>query len=113
MENFLYPVIIFQMVTLFFNNNYSSIPLHLELDYWSMRLKNMESIYFQLKDPKVKQIDLVLEKTQSPYSQYFKNLVNNVTAGKRKIINLVKENYDRYFLFLNKFYSNSFSIIRN
>lgn len=85
MENFLYPVIIFQIVTLFFNNNYSSIPLHLELDYWSMRLKNMESIYFQLKDPKVKQIDLVLEKTQSPYSQYFKNLVNNVTAGKRKI----------------------------
>lgn len=46
----------------------------------------MESIYFQLKDPKVKQIDLVLEKTQSPYSQYFKNLVNNVTAGKRKIV---------------------------
>lgn len=88
MENFLYPVIIspfFKWQRYFLINNYSSIPLHLELDYWSMRLKNMESIYFQLKDPKVKQIDLVLEKTQSPYSQYFKNLVNNVTAGKRKV----------------------------
>ncbi|KAG9431525.1 dynein beta chain, ciliary [Apis mellifera carnica] len=70
-----------------------------ELDYWSMRLKNMESIYFQLKDPKVKEIDLVLEKTQSPYSQYFKNLVNNVTAAllETRDINLYLKPLETYF----------------
>lgn len=51
-----------------------------------MRLKNMESLYFQLKDPKVRQIDIFLEKTESPYSEYFKNLVKNVTAGKYTIV---------------------------
>ena len=42
----------------------------------------MESLYYQLKDPKVRQMDLFLEKMESPYSVYFKNLVKNVTACK-------------------------------
>ena len=46
----------------------------------------MESLYFQLKNPKVRQMDIFLEKTESPYSEYFKNLVRNVTAGKYTIV---------------------------
>ncbi|KOC63491.1 Dynein beta chain, ciliary [Habropoda laboriosa] len=51
-----------------------------EIEYWNMRLKNMESLYRQLKDPKVMQIEVFLEKVESPYSAYFKNLVKNVVG---------------------------------
>ncbi|CAK9799022.1 Dynein beta chain, ciliary [Anthophora plagiata] len=51
-----------------------------ELEYWSMKLKNMESLYRQLKDPKVMQIEVFLERMESPYSAYFKNLVKNVVG---------------------------------
>ncbi|XP_076235061.1 dynein beta chain, ciliary [Calliopsis andreniformis] len=52
-----------------------------ELEYWTLRLKNMESIYQQLKDPRVVQMDAFLERMESPYSEYFKNLIKNVAAS--------------------------------
>ncbi|KAK1137302.1 hypothetical protein K0M31_001815 [Melipona bicolor] len=80
------------------SKNGKEIPVS-ELDFWSMRLKNMESLYFQLKDPKVRQIDIFLEKTESPYSEYFKNLVRNVTAAllETRDINLYLKPLEIYF----------------
>ncbi|XP_076548684.1 dynein beta chain, ciliary isoform X2 [Osmia lignaria lignaria] len=51
-----------------------------EMNYWNMRLKNMESIYLQLKNPKIVRMDVFLQEMASPYSEYFKNLIKNVTA---------------------------------
>lgn len=46
-----------------------------------MRLKNMESIYLQLKNPKIVKMDVFLQQMASPYSEYFKNLIKNVAAS--------------------------------
>ncbi|XP_076381799.1 dynein beta chain, ciliary-like [Megalopta genalis] len=56
------------------------IPEQSELNYWSMRLKNMESLYQQLKDPRVVSMRMFLEQMESPYSEYFTNLVKHVAA---------------------------------
>ncbi|XP_024226426.2 dynein beta chain, ciliary isoform X1 [Bombus impatiens] len=81
-----------------FSTNEKEIPVS-ELVYWNMRLKNMESLYYQLKDPKVRQMDLFLEKMESPYSVYFKNLVKNVTASllETRDINLYLKPLEMYF----------------
>ncbi|XP_017887523.2 dynein beta chain, ciliary-like [Ceratina calcarata] len=70
-----------------------------ELDYWNMRLKNMESLYYQLKDSKVMQLDTFLEQLESPYSEYFKNLVKNVAAAllETRDINLYLKPLEVYF----------------
>ncbi|KAK2582958.1 hypothetical protein KPH14_009015 [Odynerus spinipes] len=52
-----------------------------ELEFWSKRVKNLESIYQQMKDPRVKKMGSILELTESPYSEYFNTLWKNVIAG--------------------------------
>ncbi|XP_076749597.1 dynein beta chain, ciliary-like [Xylocopa sonorina] len=81
-----------------FSKNGKQQPIS-ELDYWNMRLKNMESLYYQLKDPMILQIDIFLEKMESPYSAYFKNLVKNVAAAllETRNINLYLWPLNSYF----------------
>ncbi|XP_078034037.1 dynein beta chain, ciliary-like [Augochlora pura] len=57
------------------------IPEQSELNYWSMRLNNMESLYQQLKDPRVTSMRTFLEEMESPYSEYFTNLIKHVAAS--------------------------------
>ncbi|XP_047352693.1 dynein beta chain, ciliary-like [Vespa velutina] len=52
-----------------------------ELDFWFKRIKNLESIYQQIKDPRVKKMGSILELTESPYSEYFKTIWKNVIAA--------------------------------
>ncbi|XP_076624613.1 dynein beta chain, ciliary-like [Colletes latitarsis] len=70
-----------------------------ELDYWDLRLKNLESLYLQLKDPGVIHMDMFLEETKSPYSEFFKNLIKNVAATllETRDINLYLKPLESYF----------------
>ncbi|XP_046432396.1 dynein beta chain, ciliary-like [Neodiprion fabricii] len=66
--------------TLAFNNNNHPLP-NAEIDFWSLRLKNIESIYDQMRDPRVKKMVSLLELTESPYLPCFKTLFKNVVAA--------------------------------
>lgn len=52
-----------------------------EIEFWRQRLENVESIYNQMRDPRVKKMASILELTKSPYSPRFKNLSKDVIAG--------------------------------
>lgn len=52
-----------------------------EVEFWFHRLKNLEYIYDQLRDPRVKKMGEYLELTQSTYSKTFKTLFKNIVAG--------------------------------
>ncbi|XP_043279274.1 dynein beta chain, ciliary-like [Venturia canescens] len=54
---------------------------NLEVDFWRQRLRNLESIYDQMQDPRVKRMISLLETTESPYLPSFTNLFKNVVAG--------------------------------
>nr|CAH7754609.1 unnamed protein product [Callosobruchus chinensis] len=52
-----------------------------EIDFWNARNKNLESIYDQLGDPRVKKMGEYLELTRSTYSGTFKSLFKSVVAA--------------------------------
>lgn len=52
-----------------------------EVEFWNARLKNLENIYDQLRDPRVKKMVLYLEGTGSSYLSCFKNMFKNIVAG--------------------------------
>ncbi|XP_045472902.1 dynein beta chain, ciliary-like isoform X2 [Harmonia axyridis] len=52
-----------------------------EVEFWFNRLKNLEYIYDQLRDPRVKKMGEYLELTNSTYSKTFKTLFKNIVAG--------------------------------
>ncbi|KAK9886614.1 hypothetical protein WA026_017536 [Henosepilachna vigintioctopunctata] len=52
-----------------------------EIEFWYNRLKNLEYIYDQLRDPRVKKMGEYLELTRSTYSKTFKTLFTNIVAG--------------------------------
>lgn len=52
-----------------------------EIEFWRQRLVNVESIYNQMRDPRVKKMASILELTKSPYSACFKTLLKDVVAG--------------------------------
>ncbi|XP_014471080.1 PREDICTED: dynein beta chain, ciliary-like [Dinoponera quadriceps] len=52
-----------------------------EIEFWRQRLVNVESIYNQMRDPRVKKMASILELTKSPYSACFKTLLRNVIAA--------------------------------
>lgn len=52
-----------------------------EVEFWNARLKNLENIYDQLRDPRVKKMVLYLEGTGSSYLTCFKNMFKNIVAG--------------------------------
>jgi dynein heavy chain len=44
------------------------------------------SLFFQLRDPKVRKMAELLERTQSSYFPSFKNIFRDVVAGKRQSV---------------------------
>ncbi|XP_060520898.1 dynein beta chain, ciliary-like [Cylas formicarius] len=52
-----------------------------EIEFWNARNKNLESIYDQLRDPRVKKMGEYLEITKSTYSKSFKTLFKNVVSA--------------------------------
>ncbi|XP_032221173.2 dynein beta chain, ciliary [Nematostella vectensis] len=52
-----------------------------ELDFWKARAANLECIFEQLHDPKVRRMAELLEKTQSSYFPAFKKIFKDVVAA--------------------------------
>lgn len=52
-----------------------------DIDFYASRLRNLEGIYSQLRDPRVKRMAHYLEDTRSVYLECFKTLLTNVVAG--------------------------------
>lgn len=52
-----------------------------EIEFWNLRLKNLQYIYEQLKEPKVKSMAVVLELTNSAYYSCFRNLFKNTVMA--------------------------------
>lgn len=53
-----------------------------DIEFYSQRLKNLEGIYSQLRDPRVKRMAHYLEDTRSVYLNCFKTMLTNVVGGK-------------------------------
>ncbi|KAF4519850.1 hypothetical protein B566_EDAN005192, partial [Ephemera danica] len=52
-----------------------------EIHFWNARLSNLENIYDQLKEEKVRKMAVILEKTDSAYFPCFKNLFRNIIGA--------------------------------
>ncbi|KAJ8957969.1 hypothetical protein NQ318_001970 [Aromia moschata] len=52
-----------------------------ELEFWNLRLRNLQYIYEQLREPKIKSMAVILEKTNSAYYSCFKNVFKNVVMA--------------------------------
>ncbi|XP_073950935.1 dynein beta chain, ciliary-like, partial [Choristoneura fumiferana] len=52
-----------------------------DIDFYAFRLKNLEGIYSQLRDPRVKRMAHYMEDTKSVYLDCFKNMLTNVVAA--------------------------------
>lgn len=52
-----------------------------EVEFWNARLKNLENIYDQLRDPRVKKMIIYLESTNSTYLTSFKNIFKDIVAA--------------------------------
>ncbi|KAJ2944771.1 hypothetical protein O0L34_g1660 [Tuta absoluta] len=57
-----------------------SLPLD-EINFYQQRLVNLEGIYMQLRDPRVRRMVLYLEKANSVYMDCFKTLLINVVTA--------------------------------
>lgn len=55
-----------------------------EICFWNSRLRNLEYIYDQLRDERVRKMAVILETTDSAYFPSFKTLFHNIVAGKKK-----------------------------
>lgn len=74
------------------------VPLR-EVAFWEKRLKTLESVYEQLRDPRVKKMASILELTESVYYSCFKILFRNVVAGvaEARDINLFLKPLSKHF----------------
>lgn len=52
-----------------------------ELQFWNLRLRNLQYIYEQLKDSKVRSMAIILEKTNSAYYSCFRNLFKSTVLA--------------------------------
>ena len=52
-----------------------------ELHFWNLRLQNLHYIYEQLREPRVRSMAVILEKTNSAYYSCFKNLFKNIVIA--------------------------------
>ena len=52
-----------------------------EVHFWNSRLRNLEHIYEQLRDERVRKMAVILERTDSAYWPSFKSLFRNIVAG--------------------------------
>lgn len=57
-----------------------------DIEFYAQRLKNLEGIYSQLRDPRVKRMAHYLEDTRSVYLTCFKTMLTNVVGGKQSWI---------------------------
>ena len=55
----------------------------LEIDFWNSRLCNLEYIYEQLRDERVRKMAIILEKTDSAYYPCFRTQFQNIVAGQQ------------------------------
>ncbi|KAL1512674.1 hypothetical protein ABEB36_002231 [Hypothenemus hampei] len=69
-----------QTSQLCFANGANPVPAN-EIDFWNSRMKNMESIYDQLCDPRVKKMSEYLELTKSTYYKAYKTLFKDIVAA--------------------------------
>lgn len=53
----------------------------LEIDFWNLRSKNLQYIYQQLREPRIKSMAHILEKTNSAYYSCYKTLFKNVVLS--------------------------------
>ncbi|CAC5422117.1 DNAH [Mytilus coruscus] len=53
-----------------------------EIEFWKTKATNLECIYDQLKEPKVRKMAELLEKIKSSYYPVFKDIFRDVIAGK-------------------------------
>ncbi len=52
-----------------------------EIEFWKAKAQNLDCIYEQLRDPKVRKMAEMLEKSNSSYFPSFKNIFRDVVAG--------------------------------
>ncbi|XP_034234645.1 dynein beta chain, ciliary [Thrips palmi] len=52
-----------------------------EVHFWNSRLRNLEHIYEQLRDERVRKMAVILERTDSAYWPCFKSLFRNIVAA--------------------------------
>ena len=53
-----------------------------EVEFWKAKAQNLDCIYEQLRDPKVRKMAQLLEKTNSSYFPAFKEIFRDVVSGK-------------------------------
>ena len=63
-----------------------------EIEFWKAKAQNLDCIYEQLRDPKVRKMAEMLEKSNSSYFPSFKNIFRDVVAGED-----LAEHYTCYF----------------
>lgn len=61
-----------------------------DIEFYANRLRNLEGIYSQLRDPRVKRMAHYLEATKSVYFNCFKSMLTNVVAGEYINVQLLK-----------------------
>ncbi|XP_071797739.1 dynein beta chain, ciliary isoform X1 [Asterias amurensis] len=54
---------------------------HVEIQFWKAKCENLECIFQQLRDPKVRKMKQLLERTESSYLPSFKNIERDVEAA--------------------------------
>ncbi|KAK6632535.1 hypothetical protein RUM43_013303 [Polyplax serrata] len=72
--------VLVETTEVFFKDNNHPVP-SAEIIFWNQRLKNLESIYDQLRDPRVKKMAIVLEITESSYTHTYRTFFRNVVAA--------------------------------
>lgn len=60
-----------------------------EVHFWNSRLRNLEHIYEQLRDERVRKMAVILERTDSAYWPSFKSLFRNIVAGEGRVLKRV------------------------
>ncbi|XP_041969099.1 dynein beta chain, ciliary-like [Aricia agestis] len=63
-----------------FKRNKFPLPIE-DIEFYSQRLRNLEGVYSQLRDPRVKRMAHYLEDTHSVYFGCFKSMLTNVVAA--------------------------------
>ncbi|XP_071813348.1 dynein beta chain, ciliary-like isoform X2 [Apostichopus japonicus] len=54
---------------------------NVEIQFWKAKCENLDCIFQQLRDPKVRKMKLLLERTESSYLPSFKNIERDVEAA--------------------------------
>eukprot|EP00058_Branchiostoma_floridae_P010281 XP_002595769.1 hypothetical protein BRAFLDRAFT_200305 [Branchiostoma floridae] len=61
---------------------------YVELDFWKARAVNLECIYDQLRENRVRKMGRILEKMKSSYFPAFKNIFKDVVAGLSEAVDI-------------------------